>query len=319
MNNIELTSLIKCEECNQIYEDPVILPCHMTIFSKHRTKTKIYQCKNCNQDHIRPENGYPSDKKALNQIKIINDNHLLVTNQVNELQNECNLNAGNKTSMLNKTMREIRNNIAIWMKSLEVPDFTKYSHWNTIGKEAEQELERMKHLIKQCQNDLLLKKEYKFIQGNNFGLLKVNNIDINNSEGVVRLQVDNFTSFSQKQEILRSKDCCIIRNIFWKISAGIYETKEQGPFLNFFVYPDDEQSISKENPVKIYATCRIVQHYTQFKSKCRLERSFEYKYERITSYGFATFISLKDILDETNGIYNRDEDSVQLEATVKII
>lgn len=70
MNNIELTSLIKCEECNQIYEDPVILPCHMTICSKHQTKTKTYQCKNCNQDHIRPENGYPSDKKALKLIEM---------------------------------------------------------------------------------------------------------------------------------------------------------------------------------------------------------------------------------------------------------
>ena len=50
-----ITSLITCKICNKIYEDPVILPCHKTICSKHvidQTNCSIYRCNFCKNFHI---------------------------------------------------------------------------------------------------------------------------------------------------------------------------------------------------------------------------------------------------------------------------
>ena len=47
----KLLDLKKCKECNQTYEDPIILPCSVMICSKHILKNVSFKCSFCEQDH----------------------------------------------------------------------------------------------------------------------------------------------------------------------------------------------------------------------------------------------------------------------------
>ena len=55
-NEIEefILSLITCKVCNEIFNDPIILPCHKTICCKdifNETKNSIYICYFCKEEH----------------------------------------------------------------------------------------------------------------------------------------------------------------------------------------------------------------------------------------------------------------------------
>ncbi len=71
-----ITSLITCKICNKIYEDPVILPCHKTICSKHvidQTNCSIYRCNFCKNFHIIDFFKLTVDEEKIELIKRKND------------------------------------------------------------------------------------------------------------------------------------------------------------------------------------------------------------------------------------------------------
>jgi len=75
-NDDFISSLITCKICNKIYEDPVILPCHKTICSKHvidQTNCSIYRCNFCKNFHIIDFFKLTSDEEKIELIKRKND------------------------------------------------------------------------------------------------------------------------------------------------------------------------------------------------------------------------------------------------------
>ena len=67
----ELLSLIKCEYCNHIYDDPIMLPCNVTICYKHLLEND-FKCINCDKIHGKDRNLHSTDKKALKLIEVNN-------------------------------------------------------------------------------------------------------------------------------------------------------------------------------------------------------------------------------------------------------
>ena len=68
----KLLKLTKCLLCKETYEDPIILPCHSTICSKHVTENTSLECLVCNLEHTEPQNGFKSDVKTIELITTIN-------------------------------------------------------------------------------------------------------------------------------------------------------------------------------------------------------------------------------------------------------
>ena len=204
-----------------------------------------------------------------------------------------------------------------------MPDFNKDYSWKKLSIEAEKEIEKLKYFIKKCQDDLLLNQEVEFIpkivaNQNIFGDLKLDYkhiIDENRSEGTIRLVVDNFSMFKDGNQSRENKDWNLIKNIPWRIQAKMEQTKDFNNALGFYIKPVCENDILKENPIRISAKYRIIQHKDQIKV-IYIEDVLEHQFEYNVGYGFPEFISLKDIMDNC---YCKQNDSITLEASIRII
>lgn len=264
-------------------------------------------------------------------IQMIEKNFEKVVNQVISFERECRLNVENKNSVLNKSIRQTKNSLIKWNESLRVPDFTKDNYWNELSLDAEKENEKIKYLIKKLKNDLLLNKHCDFIpkmvlEDNNFGDLNNNVKDIideNRTEGTIRWTINDFIAFKNAQKIHFSKDWCVIKNIPWRISAKIHETKDFDLYLGVYTKPSCDNELLKSNPANAKVSLKITQQNDKIKTKSNselaCEKLFEKKFENNLGLGYPQFILLKEIMKEENGIYNKQNDSITLEANIKIL
>lgn len=388
----DLMSLIKCDHCKQVYEDPVILPCYISLCLKHLINEKIYKCFNCNQDHIQPEKSFPIDKKTIKlmqvnkqyikaeqinfgvnhkkandsldnlellinendltqldsmayiddffnkirnkidstkeqQIKLIKENHKRISKQLDKFEKECKTNSEAKTETFSRSVKQTRSNLKKWRKSLQTADFTKNSEWNMINIRAEQETEKLKILKMNFQNDLLLNQDCEFIANtffneNNFGDLLIADkevLDSTRSEGTIQWTINDFTNFKNSRLKRQSKEWFIVKNISWKVSAYVHEI-DLKLYLALLVYSNSDDESFKINPVKAFVTLRIIPYENQFKRRVVLfEKTFEKHFVNNLGFGFKDFILLSELFDEENEIFNKEDDLVIIEATVKII
>lgn len=74
----------------------------------------------------------------------------------------------------------------------------------------------------------------------------------------------------------------------------------------------------KNYPIDAKITCKISQNEAR-KTKSINKEDFIYKFENLKGYGFTNFESKDNILNLSNGFYDKEANSIKLEATVKII
>jgi hypothetical protein len=94
-----------------------------------------------------------------------------------------------------------------------VPNFTKDKQWKNIIIKSKQESEKIKYLLNNCKNSLLLHKDFKFHSkpvenDNNFGELSIEakeKIDENRTEAKFQLIVSDFSDFINKKNELRER------------------------------------------------------------------------------------------------------------------
>ena len=204
-------------------------------------------------------------------------------------------------------------------KSLMTPDFDLDLEWKKIIFRVERETKKLNYLIERYQSDLLLNKSYEFHPNpENFGNIEVKNkqiLDENRLEGTIRMIIDCFSTFKYEVNKGRySKDYCIINNISWIIYAKIQEADTDDLSLRFYVSPITLGDI----PVNTKITLKIIPHEAK-QTELNLERSSEKKFSYNLGCGFHKFILLKEILDPENGIYDRTNDSITLEANIKVL
>ena len=66
--SLQLSEIFTCHICSSYFESPVVLPCAEVVCEKHLVPE--FECKNCNETHICPENGFPSDDRIASLINL---------------------------------------------------------------------------------------------------------------------------------------------------------------------------------------------------------------------------------------------------------
>ncbi len=69
MFNIEETdSFFNCRLCQKVLEDPISLPCGESVCKAHTDAISQDRCLFCTENHIAPQNGFPSNKFVKNLL-----------------------------------------------------------------------------------------------------------------------------------------------------------------------------------------------------------------------------------------------------------
>ena len=259
-------------------------------------------------------------------VKMIEDNCEKIIKQVNDLETDCKsklLKRPEETGELKKYIKDVENQLNDYMISLKTPDFDSDSYWKRIKNRTENEIEIMKYFTLKFQNALLLKKEYNFVpkvivDENNFGSLEINSqaIDEHRSEGTIRMEIKDFSSFKYSQESYYNKDLCLIKNAPWKISAIVKENTDFELELQIWVQTDksNEYILQEKKDFEIQVSMRILQNdlkfYREIKKDFVFKQGFMYLLDDIL---------LKDILNPINNIYSTTNDTIIVEALIKVI
>lgn len=98
------------------------------------------------------------------KTKIIEEQHEILINQVNESEKECKI----KLNVQKVSLKKEQNLIAKKMELLQENQLFKIishanNYWNDKIEQQEQAIEKTKYLIKRLQDELILKKDYSFV------------------------------------------------------------------------------------------------------------------------------------------------------------
>jgi len=69
----KLLDLANCSVCKETFDEPIFLPCYQTICSKHLPSNAFFECCICKNYHLKPKNGFPTNMKANETVKAINE------------------------------------------------------------------------------------------------------------------------------------------------------------------------------------------------------------------------------------------------------
>jgi len=179
-------------------------------------------------------------------------------------------------------------------------------------------VEKIKYYINRYKCDLLLNKEYDFSPNQkNFGDLTLKNaerLDENRSNVVIKFVINDFTKFKDDRKFHFSTDWCIIKNVPWRIQAGIKETKNFDNGLGFYVGSDFSNA-----EFDCTITYKVVQNNKINKSKLCLSKTSKYVFtDSLNYWGYPEFILLRNIMDISNGFYDQVNDSITLEAHIAV-
>lgn len=259
-------------------------------------------------------------------VKMIEDNCEKIIKQVNDLETDCKSKLSKRpeeTEELKKYIKDVENQLNDSMISLKTPDFDLDSVWKRIKNRTENEIEIMKYFTLKFQNALLLNKEYNFVpkvivDENNFGSLEINSqaIDEHRSEGTIRMEIKDFSSFKYSQESYYNKDLCLIKSAPWKLSAIVKENTDFELELEIWIETDksNEYILQEKKDFEIQVSMRILQNDLKFYKEIKKDFVFKHDFMYLLDD-----ILLKDILNPINNIYSTTNDSIIVEALIKVI
>jgi len=241
--------------------------------------------------------------------------------ELTELETECKLEAEKKEHHLTKLIVDIETKLNTWIESLKIPDFTKDNEWKGIRFETAKAIIKMEDELDQFKTDLLLNKDYDFVpkeidNENNFGDFYVRNVEI----GKIRMELNNIlnNNKSKNESHDNSKESfAIVKDIPWLIKTKFRKTNETD-YLGYFIKPKCDDEKLKQNPIKTKLTLKINQNEAR-KTEAFKETCLKYDYETSAGFGCSNYISKEDLLNPLNGFYNKEKDSILLQATVRII
>ena len=256
-------------------------------------------------------------------LKMINDNYNRLLNEIEEAELKCKLSINKletSVSMLNNSIISSKETLASSVALSKRPDLNYESKWYKFRNEIERAISKSTFTIKKFQSDLLLNKSFQFklnqtLNENNFGDLLIKSDDFLSEkrlEGTIRFNIDNLKSFRFEKCTRFDKDWCVIDRTRWMASAIMKENENLEQYLSSYVKPDCEKL---DQPIKARITFKLLKtNGTVFK-----QMTFEHMYDKIIGMGYENFCTLKDIISPENEIYDKQNDSFDLEIEIKII
>ncbi|KAL3090681.1 hypothetical protein niasHS_004473 [Heterodera schachtii] len=137
--------------------------------------------------------------------------------------------------------------------------------------------------------------------------------DPNKSNGTISMEIENLSEFAREiTESERKSETVYIKGMPWKILAQIEKKNESTDekWLGFFLLSDDSERDGNWSR-KCSATLRIVSQKSgveDFKEEFN-EKVFN---KKAMTWGWSNFISFAELMKPNKGLYNKDEDKVQL-------
>jgi len=272
------------------------------------------------------------DQKKEEYVEKIEEKYETIMNQVLELEKECKAKTKKEANDLEKIIQEVDDTLKKWNESLNQLNFSKDDEWKSMRFDAAKQVEKLEDEMEKLKNDLLLNKDYEFIpidikDETLFGNFQVSNFEI----GKINMILNNFSSI--KSVICTSNGSFVsssesyINNIPWKIKTRLIK-KNDKELISFFVkYYSTQGLIStklslkiKQNEIRKTGKDFEGTFYKKFEGTFYTHGNFEGTfYTHGNLVGKRSFCSKEDILDPLNGVYNKKNDSIILEATIRIL
>jgi len=138
--------------------------------------------------------------------------------------------------------------------------------------------------------------------------------DESGSEATFQLVIEDFTKFKEMKNEKRSPHACIVRNLPWKIWAGLKQTDKGELGLDFYLQCNKESKSTKWS-VRAEAELRLVHQTDPEKNLIRdLNHLFCF---RENNRGYSFFHTMKEIIDPEKGIFYRSSSSLPLSVCQK--
>ena len=190
-----------------------------------------------------------------------------------------------------------------------------------ISNESGLSISSLKYEMNKSQVALLDNKEYKFnsISNSVFGNLVTNDVEIideSRLEGTIRFEIKDFTKFRYSfSKFFFFDQWFLVNNIPWLIGVEMNEI-DNDIYLEILSKPIEQtKEFLESNPINTDIIINMIRTDGELFGQKICVGLFN-------NLGFAKivkFISLKDIMNPFNSIYNEQTDLIRFEAKIKII
>jgi len=278
-----------------------------------------------NNHFIKLKNEINSAKEQL--IKDIEQKYEQITKELKEFELKCTLDAPSKQFIrLDDKIKEKNKELMEWSLTL-ASNFNRSDYCQQIISESTRIISELKYEMKRFQQDLLNNKQYEFnsisYEDSILGDLAVNDVEIIDEarlEGTLRFVIDHFSQFKDTLNERRfNEQWFVINNNPWKVEAIMKKQKDFDIYLSVFTCPSISNECLESKPIKAEFSFKILKTNAQNQLETFVEQSDTQTFEDNSFFGFSKFISLKDIMNPANRIYNRQSDSVTIEVRIKTV
>lgn len=252
------------------------------------------------------------------RLKEIEEQHEKLIDHLKSIEIKCMTLTEKELFKSNESIENTRVKLNDWNERIKS---STDSNWTVLIPEMSCHLRKTKYLVERCKNELKSHKEYEFVPNKtseDIGQILTKEIDIIDEKrpvGIIRFVIDNFSEFKYSKETIESKEHHVVNKIPWIIEAKMEETENFERYLSVFARVDSEfKKVSIRRP-NVYIRIIYNSGKSAFKNICSSAYGFDADKNR---FGQNKFISLKDILNPTNRIYNKENDSITIEAQIEL-
>lgn len=273
-------------------------------------------------------------KKIEHEVKL-NKNHLIdfieqhymgILNKLNENRQKCCDAASLKSIHFKQLINSSKIKNDKWKEEFKKEGYNIDPYWKCIGYIQLFEINKLNFFLDKYKKKLLRNSDFEFKL--NLNELKLGELIGKKSElkenvktaSTIRLVIENFKAFINAYDYKESVDYVEMRSVAWKIQAEIERSEKYELGLGFYVRVEtDDQETLKLKPIKAEVKLSIIP-CKPCSTHLSLSGTFKGKFDQTKiGYGFKMFLTLRQIMDPCNGIYDSAYDRITLEANIKLM
>lgn len=196
-NNYRLKQLLICKICNQIYDEPIILPCGNFICSSHayiETTNNLFKCKICNIEHPIPTDGFSENKEINQLIDMIKHYKVLYIEDILSEKNKKAIKLCNQLDELIKKSEKLSNDPYLFIydyfsKNKSDLDLNREEFIERINENYYELLNEKEDELSKLKSDLKLNRDQSIKVIDEKYISLINEID--NAESTCKANIDN--------------------------------------------------------------------------------------------------------------------------------
>ena len=261
------------------------------------------------QAHLEVENSYMKNMNELEQL----EKECIKSNEISK-----------KREIFAEQIKLTRDKLKKWNEdflNINPSESAKNdAYLNLVGLRVEQETDKLKEMIMNLQNELLLYQDYEFKHEEKISLGEITvkkrqKSDVNKPEAAFRLVIKDFDEFKKSKYLYESIQPCLIRSIPWRLQAQLEETSNYDIGISVYVRPDLNAVSLSVSPVKAEIILKLISKQPEY-TRLYL-KGFTHTFIDNSGKGFSPFIHLRDVMDVKKGFLN--DNSITIEAFIRII